>query len=249
MSTNIVNKYRLFDTVTQTYVYVWSDTVPVICPNGDAIDSTMTTVIDNVSTNTVFISGKTYGESQGYYHMRGYEIDLAADQTHAHLDVSFPFPICIYGMNFNTSADQEGDALDIVAYPNTTIGYLTGNVAINDTLIHVSPTCAENIVLGGYITLADGTNSFESMISSIDKINNTITFETPSTFAFNAYTTLTIMNIYISKNYTIDNPNKYTIGYGTNAGKPLSSNVVIRVTYYNNNATLKKFRFNVEMTY
>ena len=151
MSTNIVNKYRIFDTVSQVYVYVWSDSVPVVCPNGDAIDASLTTVIDNVSTNTVFISGKTYGASQGYYHMRGHEIDVPADQLTAYIDVSYPFPICIYGMNFNTNDAQKGDEVDIVAYPNTTIGYVTANVTIGDTTIHVSPTCSENIVLGGYI--------------------------------------------------------------------------------------------------
>lgn len=246
-----VCKYRMFCNTEQAYTYKWDSDVPTTCPNNTMheIDTNSIAIIDSVSNNDVTITSKDYTSTNGYYRMEGRVVDLPHTEPVVKSDFWFSFNIVVYGMRFNTDIDQVGDTIDIIAAPDTLIGVLIAPCGPSTDILYVNDTVYNNVIPGFYITINDGVNSEEFMVVGVSKETLSIQIEKPLQYHYNPMACM-YLNIYIARNFKINNPDAYKIGYGTFGGKPIPANTKIRIVYHNNNLIQNKlFQFNIEYTY
>lgn len=255
MSTaTVIKKYRCFCQTENAYSYTWSDSAPTTCPNNNThtIDPALTTVIDSVSSQNVYITSKAYGDNQGYYMMEGYRDDIPAGQELHTSDVLFPFPVCIFGFNTHTTDLHSGDCIDVIVNPDTVVGVIMAGAAPGQTTFVVSPTVIQYMNVGFNMVLTDGVNRSDcGIVISKDPNTSTITTTKPCNATFLPFQTLVQLNLYVVRNFHFGSPGKYEIGYGTLSGKPMPANVTWRLVYHNNSPGLpaKEFSFYYEYTY
>jgi hypothetical protein len=120
----------------------------------------------------------------------GYKVEHTTDDDWHYLDVSKPYGYYIQRARYFDSISGFTTGTDKARFcisPDTIIGAIGANVAINDTVITVSSTVLENINLGNLVRLTDGTNTEEyKEVISLDKANSTITLESGTVNAFSA---------------------------------------------------------------
>jgi hypothetical protein len=237
------NQYRVYCTTERTYVLGWSNTLITTCPNNNThtIDSTSITIIDSASTNNVKII-EEHQVTGGNYCTESKNLSIPINQT-VISDFTWPFPVSVICVKFNSDSTHQGDTVTTVIKPNTTIGNITANVLVGDTIISVAASTIQYIQVGFHMTLTDGVNSSDlKRVVSIDKSKNTLTMESASTNAFSAasptYTQMNIKNIY---NYEIAQPQEYNIGTHSIGCSSIPANTTLRLIYTNKSTTQAKY--------
>lgn len=138
-----------------------------------------------------------------------------------------------------------GDSISLVINPDTPLGVLMSAAQAGDSNIHVSPTVTQNVVPGFYIKVGDE----ERRVLEMDRVGCTLTLDGALKSAYDAYTTLIKLRLYIAKGYLLEYPEIMDIGYGSMGGKPLPAGTVIQLEYYNANGLGKRLSMNFEYTY
>lgn len=244
-------KYLMWCETENNYVTTWASSPPTLCPNSSShtIDQSRTTVVEEMGDQTVFIQGKSYNNTQGYYQMQGHTVNISASNTTIY-DMVHKIPICVYGTSFTSGTQHNGDSIDIIINPDTPLGVITQSANIGDKTFTVSQTVIDNIKIGFDVKLHDNTNiNLLGVVLSIDNAAMTITTEFPTTNTFNANTTAVVIDVHIVKNYNIGEPWHHSIGSGTLAGKYLPAGTKIRIVYTNNSDTEKVMNYATELNY
>ena len=145
-------------------------------------------------------------------------------------------------------SDSEGDTFDLIAAPDTPIGYLVNVANISGTQIMVSDTVTANMIPSLDITLYDGNNRNElGRITAFDQENHLVTFETATTNSFAAGTLVlfslkNIRNFAVCRNISTEvHLSSAWIKY-----KEIPANTIMRIVYHNNNGSAKCIGMKVE---
>lgn len=243
--------WRVYCTTDNQYEYVWNDSEPTVCPvnNSHTIDSSLTTILDTLGENIVEIKEENTSTG-GYYRAITRKITATANSTSVN-DYTFPVPIAVYTIFFNTTSDHEGDVVSLEIAPNSNIGVVNADVSAGDTVFTVNSTVIDNAKLGFYITLNDGTNTDEvGQVVAIDEVNSTITVENPTTNSFLASTPTYVESTLVRvKDLEIGPPGEYKLGTGKIGGSYVPANTTIRVIYVNNGSNTKNTIFLIEHTF
>jgi hypothetical protein len=241
-----LHKYRVLCPTENKYYESWHESLPTQCPLGHAINPDMTTILDSVSENQVYIASKTFTTTNGYYMMKGSKISFAANEITKIIDYSFPYPICLVGFICQTTDKQTGDNINVIISPNTLVGVTTAQ-SESTNVIPVSDTVVANVVPGFNISI-NGTDVGE--VISIDKTNKTITLLN-TVNSVSMYSTVTV-NVFVVSDFYFSGAGKYTCGYGMNGTKPIPANTIIRIIYTRapeNTSTANDIMIAYEYTY
>lgn len=249
----VVKKYNCFCLVEQSYVSVWSDSKPTVCPNNKdhPIDETNIAILDTMNTQSVFIQGKAYDAAKvgGQYFYHGNILNVGVDDITSQ-DVLFKIPSTIFGLTFMSSEVHRGDYLDITVNPNTVCGTITSTVNPGDTVIPVDANVLNNMKLGWYLTLDNGTTQNDlGMILEINAVEGTVTVDKPIQNIFAPWLTMVKFTIYMVKDFAITEPTLYSIGYGGQAGVDVPGGTTFRMVYHNNSEIAKVLSYRFEYFY
>ena len=243
--------YRLKCITEDDLVYVWNTEAPIVCPNDNThtIDVNSITKINSVSSDIVEIKEETI-PTGGNYKAETVIINTNANETSI-TDKTWIIPINMFAVYFITTTEHDGDNLIVEIAPDTIIGAITSDVNVNDTIIHVNDTVLDNLYIGYHVKLDDLTNSDDcGMVTHIDKINKTITINTPTTQTFSISTPTYIrQTIRMIDNFELSPSTKYSLGTTTIGGSYVPTGIIARVKYVNNSSNPKKLRINVEYLY
>lgn len=245
-----VNKYVLYCITEQQFVTVWSEKTPISCPNNNNHEISLDSIgiTETMNNQTVYIAGKDNGQTNGFYILQGKNTNINTDSI-VYDDTIFKVPSCIFGLMFTSTLDQKGDKFDVIVNPDTTIGMITQVVNTGDKNIHVSQTVIEYLKPGMFATLSDDTNKNDlGMILNVNTETSTITTDLATTNSFEI-NSLINMNLYVVKDYPLEDPWKHEIGYGAFGGKFVPANTIFRLIYHNNNGVAKTFSYSYEITY
>jgi hypothetical protein len=103
------------------------------------------------------------------------------------ITIAYPYPVCIYGFYMHTCDFQYGDKLDVECQIPNAVGYCTQDAQAGGYTVNVSDNVVANAV-AGFCLVVGGTDV--GCITNVDKINKTITIDTPLTAVIPAYTPL-----------------------------------------------------------
>lgn len=187
----------------------------------------------------------------GTFQAKGFEFDIQANTDIQKFDISFPFPISLFSAEWIHKPGMDGDKADFIINPDTTIGTITSDVSIGDTVINVSQTVVDNTTVGRELKLFDGTNTDDlGCVIAIDTDNLTVTVEKAATqnFTFENPTTYVKQNIYMVKGIFMEDYSMVQLGKDVVGGSYIPANYVLRLNYHNN-GTAKKFRIILEYKY
>lgn len=252
-----INHYRVYCQTEGTYATTWAQDAPLTCPNNSAhtISPGLTTVIDSVSTSSVFIESKAYAGTQGFYLMRGNLMNVpeGAPDSVSRKDVGFGMPVCIFGLRIFPSTANIGDTVDMCINPETTVGVLTQPVAQNATVLSVSSTVTAFMKPGFVATLINALDPADKqdmgVVLNVNPTAQTITVSNESSKAWSAGTTLVCLTVYVGLNIPIVMTTPIKVGYGTLGGKTIPADAVCSLVYHNKNGAAKTCEYCVEYTY
>jgi len=243
---HIINKWRVVVTSDSSHGFVWRDDdqgPPTVGPNGEAITTSLSRITEVRDPNEIRIQEESIPSAGGHYSFHSEKLIAAANTVTTH-DMSFPIAINILSSKIHITADMEGDVLSWSISPNTTVGTITSDVSINDTVINVGQTVIDNVDVGYHVRLADqadpdGTNEELCRVIAKDEVAKTITVEIPATQAWLASgPTLVQMNVYYLWNVEIG-PGVYDLEPGKSkiGSAHLPTNTIVRAIYDNKHAT------------
>lgn len=252
MSLTTVYRYRLWCTSDMKYEYVWAETAPTTCPTNTAhtIDADMTTIIEVNRPDAVLLKEEFASPTGGNAKVWGEQVNITQNTTTV-INLSWPFPVTILSGNMFAPEGSDGDLIELVVAPDVTVGAIVAPVAPGATVISVSPTVIEHIMVGYYAKLDNGTNQDDlGRVININKDLNQITIETATVHAFSPLTpTYVKMTVKVIENLRLDSKRYYDFGKKKQGGKTIPANIVIRITYTEISGIDKVLRFWFEGIY
>ena len=188
----------------------------------------------------------------GHYQCLSYELNITAQTGWTEKDISFPFSISLLAAFWINKSINEGDEVNFTVGENTVIGSITQDISASSTIITISKTVLDNVAIGYYISLTDGTNTDDvGRIISIDKETKQITVETPTTNSFLVSTpTYVRMTIKIVSHLRFVGDNvPIIIGESKIGASFIPANTILKAKYNNKSGTAKTFSFVLEYLY
>lgn len=242
--TLILYKWRIYCSTDSKYEYIWLDEnqgEPTLCPanSSHTIDASQNRIVETRNPSSVTISEESVATG-GKYACACLKF-TAPGNTITSESISFPMIISVLNGQLAVSSDMIGDSIVWTVAPNTTVGALTANANIGDTVLNVSSTVTDNIQIGFDVTLTDGVNTDEcGPVVAVDSVNGTITVQTALLYNFSAvsptYVQMTIK--YVDIELAIE-------GYFVIAGHKIGSASLpsnVPITCYYNNTTMNSKR-------
>jgi hypothetical protein len=216
---------------------------PTVGPNGEAIDTAQSRVVDYRSDNSVKIQemGTVTGQRYQVKHIKV----IAQPNTMTTVDTSLPYDINLIAVKNVFTPEMTGDVISWLLAPNTICGVITSNVSIGDTVINVSPTVIANIDESWRFRIASSSNPavYENLghVVSIDHTNGTLTVDTPATQTHSAGDYVQMTAVY-TESLEICNAN-YVLEMGLEIPRVayIPANAAVRCEYTNNSSTAKTF--------
>jgi hypothetical protein len=250
MSDHLYEWSILCQTEGKSY-HVWKEGEGLpLCPTNplDTVDSAASTILRIVRSNLVEIKEEQQ-QTGGHYQVQTVGGDMAVGVNT--VDTSWPFPTSALAIRFISVSDHKGDNLEVQVAPDTTVGAITSDVSIGDSVLNVDATALNTFKLGYWLTLTDGVNSYDmGRVVGIDTGASTITTENTSTFNFLVATpTLVRCTTKTIVNYEIGEAGQVVLGESKIGGSYVPANVIVRMIYTNNGASTKRFCAQVEYLY
>lgn len=184
----------------------------------------------------------------GHYKAKGFSHDFPIGTTE--YEFSFPYPISLLAAEFNGKSSNTGDVFDFLIGQDTIIGTIVSSISSNDTIINVDSTTSQNIVVGRYLKLDDGTNSEESCVVGVDENNNLVTLNDPVTNNYNVSSpTFCKMTIKMVENVELDSDVRYELGTSKIGGSYIPAGTKFKIIYTNNGSTAIRFKPIIEFLY
>lgn len=237
--------YRIYCQTENVYVNKWSETLPTTCPNNNThtISQNTIAIVDKISPNSISIKQESV-PTGGNFKIKGFVYSCPANQTTT-FNVSWPINITVSTVRIYSIASQIGDVLNASVNPETVVGILTAECSIGQTIASVNSTVISNSKIG-YICYINSEKL--GMITNVDPVNNTITFEnaTTATHAAGSFFKIEVLMI---ENYPLGMEGESCLGESNIGGTHLPANSVTRIEYTNNSDTTKIHKFSVEYLY
>ena len=247
---NVVYKYRVYCTIENVSVEIWSDSEPIVCPNNNthAIDITKTSIIDEVQEKEVRIKEETT-KTGGSYKCDIKKISAPGPAgTVTKTIFTWPMPMSILSVTFVSKDEHKDDELEGIGADQVTVGVITEGISIGDTVIKVSDTAFKVLKLGYFVNLDDGANNNDlGRVTAKNIITNEITCEKAATNAFNA-TSLVKMTVKMAE-MILGHPWEYVIGDTKIGGSYVPANSPMIIKYKNNGLTTKELYLEIEYLY
>lgn len=254
MSSSTITYWLYFCATENKFYNIWSETAPTVCPTNAAhiVDNTQTMALQTIDSNVVTIKEELL-DTQGIYKYQGYSqvIPAGTPGDVTTINLTWPRQITLLNGTFDGQTANFGDVINADVIPATPIGYLTQNVNVGDTLLHVSPTVVQNVFNGFTVILSDGVNTVNmGECMSIDNVRNTITVQTASTQAFLASSpTYLSISVSVVNNLHVGSVRPYEIAQKKIGGKTIPAGTKFSITYMNNDGQQKNFIFDFEFIY
>lgn len=247
-----VNLYRCYCIEEATQVDIWSTTEPTACTNpathtSRALDPVSTTIINTISANTVVAEES----SEGWFNATTVSLDIPASApgTVHSTSISWPAEVLLWKTAIYMEGDPtlDGDMINVIAGPDTTIGYITAPATTGVTTVHVSSTVLQYITRGIDATITDGTHRNDlGLVTAVDAVNSTISFQTALANDF-APGSLILLNVHTLKHMEVNHMIKsYKIGDKGFRGKLLPANLPLELRYTSNSGVATKIVCKVE---
>lgn len=248
-----VYKYRIYCSTDSKYEFAWAETEPATCPTNTAhtIDASKTTIVETNKADLIEIKEETTPTGRHYQISMG-KITAAAVSSTTTVNWSRPFPISALSILFNAAPANIGDGLEVHVGPDTIIGTIAVNVAVDDLIIEVSQTVMDNIALGYWVKIDDGVNNQDlGRVTNVDTVNSRITIENKVTDAYVVATPTYIkMTVKIIWDFEIFCDGYHKIGDSKIGGSYIPANTNISILYTNNDGvSTKDFIAYVEYLY
>lgn len=215
-------------------------TPPTCCPNNNThtIDPTQTQVYTTKPMTDVQVL-----QPNGYYQCSTLDLDMPActPGTIFSADLVNPMRVLLWTTSMFLPADSEGDRVEIIAAPDTPIGYITASISVDATVIPVSATVIGFLIPGLDIALYDGVNYHDlGRVISIDAVNGTVTIEyaTISSFAIGTPVLFNLKNVR-AFDVCRDFSGEINLGGAWIKYKEVPPNTTMRVVYTNNDGVAK----------
>jgi len=159
--------------------------------------------------------------------------------------------IGVLSFSFNSIECHTYDGLEVHVYPDELIGLLATDLSVGATVLTVSQTVIDNIKVGFYCRLYNGTISecFGEVLE-IDSVNNQITIEKPALYAFSSATpTYVRMTVKMHTATNIGYPGPHVGGEDKIGSSLIKKNKSVQVCYSNFSKGKKMFCFSVGHIY
>jgi hypothetical protein len=251
MTDTSITHYRIYCNTESEWSYGYlatADGEPTACFNDIAhtVNANSVQPLEVISNETIKVKiQEEYVPTGGNFRCEGKKFTIAANTTTSQT-VSWPYNISVLQSFFTSTAEQEGNILDVVTGPATVVGTLTSSIASGVTVLPVSLTVIQNMNLGYEVLI--GSDLLGEVIS-IDENALTLTIGTATGSAYTegAYVKLQVINI---KNFEITGEShRVAIGASKTGGKHLPANLPVKLTYQNNTNTEIVFRYQIEYLY
>lgn len=231
-----VTKYKIYCDTEAAYVSGWGTAPPTECYNNDThtVNANSIQIMDIVSNNEVLIKEDkiTIGRNIKIKEIVLEDVEKNTSKT---VIYTFNFITSMYSFKYISDDTNKGDQITIAINPNTNFGYITQDVEIGDTVIHVPAVMLIYISNGFNANLYTGVITENlGLIKSVDKINNTITVSTPSTQAFSAASTFIRATYYVMEEMTIGSAGLHDFGNDVVGGAAVPVGTVAHFIYKNN---------------
>lgn len=185
----------------------------------------------------------------GKHKALGFNFAVPASTGDHNYDIQVPYNISVLSVEYVPATDMEGDAFSAYIAPDITIGTITSDVSISDTVINVGQSVIDNSYIGAIVKLDDGTNvSNCGYILSVD--SGTITVETGSANAHAAATPTSVKLTHEAiKDVTLSGTVVMDIGATKIGSSYIPANAIIRITYHNHSGVAHNFTGVIEYLY
>lgn len=245
MSNLTLYKWKIYCSTDSKFEYSWLDehqAQPTTCPTNTShtISSQQTSIVETRKPDIININQEDIKTGEHFFWDT--KTFTAVANTTTIFTFSYPMNISLIEASFVSVSENIGDSWSWVVAPNTTIGALTNNVSIDDTIINVTSNVTDNIKEGFWVNLFDGTNTEDlGRVLNINKTDGTITVEHASTQSFSAATpTFVRMNIYFLKDAVFGHPWISVYGQGKIKTSHVPANTIAQVEYTNNSPSTDK---------
>ena len=258
-----VYKYRIYCNTDHKWEY-WvleSQVPPTTCPTNtnhtvNAISASLEEIISDKNVHII----KEDTPTQGYACSSTVTFDIPSGTPGAVsiFNKSFLNNMNIIGLEFESTADHEGDIISTHAYPEQIIGQIMSNALIGNSIIEVDDNVLTNIRFGFPVHISDylsGNKDFLSSCTDIDYEDKTITVDIPPTKDYlylglgNPVNPFIHVSLKVYENYEIGPPQHHKTGFDQASTSYLAKGALVRVYYTNNSGTAKKLVVKFEHYY
>lgn len=236
------NKWRVIITSTQEEAFVVlaeDNEPPTTGPNGEAIDTDKSRIVETREENLVRVSEMTT-KTNTYYQVRSLKITAAANTTES-ADMVIDTDVNMISVITVCEKELAGDAVRWEMNPQTTAGVLTVGTSSGDTVLNVSPTVSQNAQPLFEVRLVNALDPTQytdiGMIDSVDRENHTITLKTALGVSYPASTTLVQLTMVYVRD--VDMPRldgQIVMGNDKIGASYLPKGTIVRCIYTNNHA-------------
>lgn len=218
----------------------YRSTPPTCCPNNN------THTIDPAQTQAYCVKPMTdvqVLQPNGYYQCSTLDLDMPActPGTVFTSDLTNPMRVLLWTISMFLPPDSEGDKIDIIAAPDTPIGYITSSISADTSVIPVSSTVIGFMIPGLDIALYDGVNYNDlGRVVSIDSENSTVTVEFATLSSFTIGTPV-LFNLKNVRGFDVceDFSCEINLGGAWIKYKEIPPNTTMRLLYTNNDGVAK----------
>jgi hypothetical protein len=165
-------------------------------------------------------------------------------------DFSFPIPVSLFSAQFIGSSGCGGDEIEFQIAPDTIVGVLTADVAVDDDVITVLPMAWNVLDVGYFMCLDDGVNHDDLGLVLEKQADNKLRVQTPAQHAFAAATpTYVELTVKMVPHGHLPDSSRLVIGDSKIGGTYVHAGTVMRMRYKNGSGSAKKFEFWLEYMY
>lgn len=246
-------KWRIYCNTESTWTYGWleeSHGPPVKCFNDTTHDVNLQSslIIDSKYDMEVSVLEERI-KTQGNFRSQGFKFEIPAVPLYKKI-VDLPYHINLFNMSYEVNTENLGDVMEGFYEPGY-IGSITADVSPSSTVIPVDGLTISLINIGYILKLirvSDNHTEELGEILNIDKINNTLTVEVPTTQDFIIGDNLGIL-VNGFKDIYLQLLGRFKMGDTKIGGTYVESNGKLYLDYYNNNSTAKSFYFVFDYLY
>lgn len=256
--TREIIQWKIFCDTEQIYTYGYLDylTPPEGCFNNNThVCSQLPIPLDKIYNNNTRVQEEKI-ETGGNFKVKTLECNIPAGVTGTtyEFDNSFPHPISMVNVFFNTYEHNNCDVLNVDIAPDTLIGVITQDYDVGVTSLcsmTVTDTVIENSMIGGYLSIDNGiTSASAGNIINIDKDNFTIDLIDPEQNISFPAGSMVKLTVKMMEDYHLEaGTNRVLLGSVKIGASYVPANTIGRIKYTNNNGLAKRFIFGLEYLY
>jgi hypothetical protein len=159
--------------------------------------------------------------TNGRFRIHGFEINAISNQSTIK-DFSWKYPISALNIKFMTTIQNIGDILNAFIIPCINIAKLETAQSIGDTVLNISSTTIQNISVGYFVMIMDGTNTQDlGLVIAKNTESNQITVQSPLLTNFKDNANL-IWKVPVGSSTSSISSGQHNISFGSNVISKIS---------------------------